>query len=271
MPLIAPKSWREFQHYKDRSPPWIRLHRKLLDDRDFHRLPVASRALAPMLWLLASESVDGVIDADHGNLAFRLRTTEKEIASAMLPLMERGFFVTLPDASNALADCRQPAVPEAEAEAEAFTDSETEADPEAETGFGQPASAGKPAKRSKSAQTWDAYSSAYTARYGVAPVRNAHVNAQLAQLVGKLGAEEAPLVAAHFLSSQNRFYVTAGHAVGVLLRDAEKLRTEWATGRQTTATQAMQADKTQTNFNAFAPLIAQAKAKELFDAERQPS
>ena len=47
----------------------------------------------------------------------------------------------------------------------------------------------------------------------------------------------------------------------MLVQDAEKLRTEWATGRQGTATQAVQADRTQTNFNAFAPLLAEAQAK----------
>lgn len=98
-------------------------------------------------------------------------------------------------------------------------------------------------------------------------MRNATVNGQLAQLVGRLGADEAPHVAAWYVGHQNRFYVGAGHSVGVLLKDCEKLRTEWATGRQTTATQAMQADRTQTNFNAFAPLIAEARSKENANAQ----
>ena len=102
---IIPKSWRDFQHYKDRNPPWIRLHRGLLDNKDFQRLPVASRALAPMLWLLASESVGGEIDADTDELAFRLRATEKEISVALRPLIEKGFFVVVQDASKALATC----------------------------------------------------------------------------------------------------------------------------------------------------------------------
>lgn len=112
---IVPKNWRDFQHYKDRSPPWIRLHRKLLDDKDFHRLPVASRALAPMLWLLASESVDGQIDADPDNLAFRLRSSEKEIVTALQPLIDKGFFEVIEGDSKPLADCLQHAVPETEA------------------------------------------------------------------------------------------------------------------------------------------------------------
>jgi hypothetical protein len=93
-------------------------------------------------------------------------------------------------------------------------------------------------------------------------VRNATVNGQLANLVNRLGADEAPAVAAFYVRSNNGRYVAAGHSVGMLLMDAEKLRTEWATGRQGTATQAQQADRTQTNLNAFSTLIAEAQAKE---------
>ncbi len=64
--LLQPKNWAVFQHYKDRCPPWIKLHRDLLNDRSYMRLPIASKALAPMLWLLASESKDGVFDGSSG-------------------------------------------------------------------------------------------------------------------------------------------------------------------------------------------------------------
>jgi hypothetical protein len=120
---LIPKGWRDFQHYTNRNPPWIRLHRRLLDDRDFHSLPLASRALAPMLWLLASESLDGSIDGDVSELAFRLRQTEKEIDAALKPLISKGFFVVQQDASSALADCTEKA-PRDRGDTE--TDTETE-------------------------------------------------------------------------------------------------------------------------------------------------
>jgi hypothetical protein len=120
---LIPKGWRDFQHYTNRNPPWIRLHRKLLDDSDFHRLPLASRALAPMLWLLASESLDGSIDGDVAELAFRLRQTEKEIDAALKPLISKGFFVVQQDASSVLADCSEKA-PRDRGDTE--TDTETE-------------------------------------------------------------------------------------------------------------------------------------------------
>jgi uncharacterized protein YdaU (DUF1376 family) len=77
---------------------------------------------------------------------------------------------------------------------------------------------------------WTAYSTAYFGRYGTEPVRNAMVNGQIANFVSRIGATEAPAVAANYLRSQNPRYVRAGHSVGVMVADAEKLRTEWAKG-----------------------------------------
>ena len=50
------------------------------------------------------------------------------------------------------------------------------------------------------------------------------------------------------------------HTVGLLLADAEKLRTEWATKTTVTQTQARQADKTQARGNVFNKLIEEARA-----------
>jgi hypothetical protein len=82
---ITPKDWARFQHYKNRAPSWIKFHRSLLDNYDYARLPVASRALAPMLWLLASEYDDGKITATVEEIAFRLRTSVAELTEALTP------------------------------------------------------------------------------------------------------------------------------------------------------------------------------------------
>jgi hypothetical protein len=112
----------------------------------------------------------------------------------------------------------------------------------------------------KTASTWASYADAYGKRYAVAPVRNAKVNGQVAQLVQRLGEDEAPAVAAFYVGHSNAAYVRAGHAIGCLLRDAEKLRTEWATGRRVTQTQAIHADRTQANGDVWGKLIAEAQA-----------
>jgi hypothetical protein len=106
---LIPKNWDNFQHYKHRSPPWIKLHKNLLDDMAFQRLPIASKALAPMLWLLASESHDGVIHRTPEEIAFRLRMTEKEVVSAIKPLIDNGFFI---EDSGMLATSLQDAATE---------------------------------------------------------------------------------------------------------------------------------------------------------------
>lgn len=91
--------------------------------------------------------------------------------------------------------------------------------------------------------TWKAYSGAYIAKYGAPPVRNERVNALLAKLVKRLGAEKAPAVAEFFVSkAKNDYYAARMHTVDVLLADAEKLHTEWATGRVSTTRPASNRD-----------------------------
>lgn len=113
--ILRPKNWSEYQHYKDRSPPWIKLHRDLLNNREYMCLPLASKAIAPLLWLLASESKTGEFNSDITELSFRLRLTEKEVRDGLKPLIDNGFFV---DASGMLAECLQVAIPETERETE---------------------------------------------------------------------------------------------------------------------------------------------------------
>jgi hypothetical protein len=75
-----------------------------LDDFAFSRLPVASRALAPPLWLLASEYENGDIDCSFEEIAYRLRMPENDFREALKPLIEAGFFVV---ASETLAKPEQ--------------------------------------------------------------------------------------------------------------------------------------------------------------------
>lgn len=115
--------------------------------------------------------------------------------------------------------------------------------------------------------TWDAYAEAFVSRYGVEPVRNATVNAQMLHFVERIGAAEAPDVARFYVAScSSAFYVKRCHAVGVLLTDAESLHTQWATHRPVTATEAAMTDRTATNANAFGPLIAEARERERREA-----
>ena len=124
--LLQPKNWAQFQHYRNRCPPWIKLHRDLLNNRVFIRLPIAIKALAPLLWLLASESKDGVFDASMDELMFRLHITEKEYKEGLKPLIDKGFFLS---DSVMLAPCLQLATSEGEREGERETDKRPQGKP----------------------------------------------------------------------------------------------------------------------------------------------
>lgn len=119
--VIKPKNWKEFQHYKDRNPPWIKLHKSLLDNYEFHSLQLASKALAPCYWLLASEHPEGFITVDARKLAWRFRTDEKTITETVKELIANGFFELVQGDSALLASCYQDAMPETETETETNT------------------------------------------------------------------------------------------------------------------------------------------------------
>lgn len=96
---LTAKNWGQFQHYKNRQPPWIKLHREVINSFAWARLQVASKALAPCLWMLASESTDGSIDAEIGELAWKFGMTEGEVRDGIDGLIQADFFA-LTDAPN---------------------------------------------------------------------------------------------------------------------------------------------------------------------------
>ena len=111
---LTVRNWSEFQHYKDRSPPWIKLHRDLLRDYEFSCLQDASKLLLIELWLLASQ-LDNKIPNDPKWLARQL-PYNGEIE--LKPLIDMGFIILVQDASKPLAECKQSAIGETETETE---------------------------------------------------------------------------------------------------------------------------------------------------------
>lgn len=106
------RNWDKFQHYKQRNPPWIRLHRTLLRDHKFNQLSEWEQWTLVRLWLLASEA--------SNHMAFDERWVRKAInATKRVPLekyVNMGFIelVSERDASSVLAPRKQSAEPEAE-------------------------------------------------------------------------------------------------------------------------------------------------------------
>lgn len=98
--------------------------------------------------------------------------------------------------------------------------------------------------------TWMAYSNAYHRRYGTYPLWNKANGGKIAQIISRVGKDNAPGVAEFYLTLNDAFYVRKLHPVGNLLSDCESIYTQWATGRSMTATRAKQVDQTQANFSA---------------------
>lgn len=94
---IKINNWSSYQSYKDRKPPWIRFHKTMLDNFEYHAMSANARALLPMLWLLASEYKDptaGIIDISYKKIAFRLRQPE-DIIIATIEEIKGSDFITV--------------------------------------------------------------------------------------------------------------------------------------------------------------------------------
>ena len=118
MQYLRVNNWETFQHYKDRNPPWIKLHRDLLRDYEFICLQDASKMQLMLIWLLASQ-MDNKIPADPLFIQSQLGLKE---AINLKELIDKGFLV---DDSGVLAGCKQVAIVETETEAETYRE-ETE-------------------------------------------------------------------------------------------------------------------------------------------------
>lgn len=83
MRTFSVKNWDKFQHYRDRSPPWIRLYNELLDDYDFACLRDASKLHLIAIWLVASRT-NNKIPYDAEWLSGRINATEPIDLDALL-------------------------------------------------------------------------------------------------------------------------------------------------------------------------------------------
>jgi len=107
--IIRVRNWEKFQHYRHRAPPWIKLHRSVLDDDTFQALSGDDAKLLINLWLIASEC-EGAIKTTSTALAWRLRVASTRSVSNGLTRLASALFVTLTDdAGNVLAGCLQDA------------------------------------------------------------------------------------------------------------------------------------------------------------------
>jgi hypothetical protein len=108
MRTFSVKNFEKFQHYKDRSPPWIKLYNELLDDYEFGRLQDASKMHLIGIWLLASRS-DNKIPHDPAWVAKRINANSKvdleELEQAGFIVLDQPLQTPEQSASKPLAKC----------------------------------------------------------------------------------------------------------------------------------------------------------------------
>jgi len=95
---LTVKNWDTFQHYGKRNPPWIKLHRAILDDYTFCALPDTSKAHLMLLWLYASQN-NGTVPHDVSFLERKLSIASLDIEM----LIQHGFLLQGGAASVKLA------------------------------------------------------------------------------------------------------------------------------------------------------------------------
>jgi hypothetical protein len=97
MSFFRVKNFEKFQHYRDRSPPWIKLYNELLDDYDFGLLPDASKMHLIAIWLLASRA-GNKLPFDAAWVSRRINATE---AVNLTLLADCGFILIDQELHNA--------------------------------------------------------------------------------------------------------------------------------------------------------------------------
>ena len=68
---------KRFQHFKNRRPPWIKLHHEILDDLDINTISSDAFKFLIQIWLIASEDplLDGKLPTPEA-IAFKLRLSK---------------------------------------------------------------------------------------------------------------------------------------------------------------------------------------------------
>lgn len=122
------KNWERFQHYKDRNPPWIKLHRDLLASETWVSVDDASRVLAIACMLLAAATDNKIPD----NPRYVQRVAYLSAPPDFAPLVEVGFLELLKDQEVTDAASKKLAAASNEQAKRTASAQETEAEAETE-------------------------------------------------------------------------------------------------------------------------------------------
>lgn len=99
MEYLKIKNWDQFQHYKKRNPPWIKLYHSLLDDFEYSLLKDDSKLLLISFFMLAAKT-NNKIPLDIPWIKAKTMINKK---IDIQPLVNSGFICVYNDASKMLA------------------------------------------------------------------------------------------------------------------------------------------------------------------------
>lgn len=98
------KGWDQYQHYKDRSPPWIKLHKSILTSRTWVAMDDQSRVLAIACMLLAADT-DNKIPLDP---VYVQRVAYLNHEPDFAPLLKNDFIEIIEEEGETLARASKP-------------------------------------------------------------------------------------------------------------------------------------------------------------------
>jgi hypothetical protein len=201
MKILIPK-FAEYQHYGKRMPPWIKLHKKLLDDHKFWSLKAEQQILLIALWLLASENAleegHGVVEMTRKELTWRLR----DVSLKNLDALKDSGFIQIEDASNGETPRASRALarrlPQREGERETETEGEVETEVAALT-----RSEGGPKKSwaREAAEDWDEH-------FGKGSSAPGRIGAALTRLVKAHGWTEVRPIWQRYIAEKDPTYAS---------------------------------------------------------------
>jgi hypothetical protein len=123
-------NWGDFQHYKDRDPPWIKLHqRRLFEKPAWRRLHGSAAKLLVDVWMLtAALGREGSLEMTLTDLAYRVRIPEPDVLEDLQVLEAFQFLELAPDLQAKDSKGKQKitnGLPEVETETEGERETET--------------------------------------------------------------------------------------------------------------------------------------------------
>lgn len=255
-------NWKKYNPKEGQNHTWFRHEAGMLCDHKFHGLSPAQRMVWVCLLYVACDRGTDEFELNLGWFAHHYRLNLRSIRTALDRFQVEGLIQ--------LSEIIEDATPKRSGRKPATNVTNvTNERNETNVSDGVCARARPIRSASSGSRVWDSYSKAYEKRYRSVPVRNVKTNSQLTSLVGRIGGEEAPLVAEFYVWHNDQFYVRQMHPVGLLLRDAEKLRTEWFTGTHMLGTKSREVERMQHNSDSWSEAVEILNRKESIDYEAQ--